>query len=612
MAEIQIVAKETHQPLANISGTSAKLKEPSIVLLKVSPQDISTLKREGTSVIAYLKNGEVIKIENFFSETEVTDNSLVLGAGTDQLIWARFTSDDGILLNIVQYQSLENIDELLYSDESSNLLYWVGVPLAVGAVALAVDDKDSSTSDEDTTKPKKVTDTKVSDDGSTVTGKAEAGSKVIIRDSKGKVIGSGQVNDQGDFEVKLDPPLTNGESIKVGVKDPAGNASDDEIVKAPDTTPPTEPTKIKISNDGKTITGKAEVGSTVSIKDQDGKEIAKGVVDEYGDFKIELDPALASSENIKVSVKDPAGNESKDVAAKVPPAQPKVYFDGTELHGTTEPSATIEIRHNGELIGTVLADKNGQYRISLYDPLSNGEKIDVIAIDKFGNKSEISSIFAPDTTAPDMPEVDTFDGAVISGTAEVGSTVKVKTAQGEEQSVVVGSDGQYKIVLKTPLQIGDIVEVTATDQNKNTSLVKEVEAAEPVVPEQPPVQPEEPATDTEQVSTQLLGMNGDPSNSNLLLQHDLAQLLNIADEIMDAPSTVNAEQDSVDLAALFKNTENTAELDEFLQSLPVSTVSKSETVADRSYDPMIKSESLMAQEFVNPLQDLLQQQELQF
>uniref|UniRef100_UPI0033419E87 Ig-like domain-containing protein n=1 Tax=Acinetobacter rudis TaxID=632955 RepID=UPI0033419E87 len=318
MADIKVVAKGSHDTLATLSGTSVKLKEPSVVLIKVSPNDVLEVKREGTSVVIHLKNGEVIIIEDFFSETAATDNSLVFGDESDQLIWARFTNDEGLLLDAVNYQPLENIEPLLYGD-NYNPLAWAAIPVTAGGILAWADSGSNSNKEErDTTAPDAPTDVKVSKDGSTVTGKGEAGAEVIVKDKDGKIIGKGTVDKDGNFIVKLDPPLTNGEEIKVSLKDPAGNESGETIVHAPDTTAPDAPTDVKVSEDGSKVTGKGEAGAEVIVKDKDGKVIGKGTVDENGNFEVKLDPALTNGEEIKVSLKDPAGNESGETVVTAP------------------------------------------------------------------------------------------------------------------------------------------------------------------------------------------------------------------------------------------------------------------------------------------------------
>lgn len=632
MAEIQIIAKESHQPLAKISGTSAKLHEPSIVLLKVSPQDISMLHREGTSVIVYLKNGEIIKIENFFSESQVTDNSLVLGAGTDQLIWARFTNDEGILLNIVQYQPLEKIDALLYSDaKSSNLLYWGGGAVALGAVAVAVGKNNSSDSSNNGNpgeiyKPAKPTDIKVANDGQTVTGKGEAGSKVLITNSKGKLIGSGVVDDKGNFEVKLDAPLTNGGDINVSIKDSNGNQSDGVKVTVPDTIKPDVPSIVKVSNDGKVVTGKGEPGATVIIKDINGKELATAKIDETGMFKVTLDTPIEEGSSIKVSIKDEAGNISDESIVKTPPGAPVVYFDGKVVSGSTEPGAKIEVMLKGELIGVTMADKNGQYSLTLHEPLSNGEKIEVVAIDKSGNKSKSSDMYAPDTTPPTLTVVE-FAGTVFHGKTEPGAKVTIKTASGEEKTVTVGADGLVKVTLDTPVSLGESINISVTDKLGNTSqIIKVVAEKPPAEPEQPPVEPEQPPAEPEQPpaetvntavkqqSVQDLAPEKGNGNADVMTDMNLVNLFHVAEQehLASKQDHVDESQVSADFSRLLNNVETSTQLDEVLQTLATSDKNQSSAAANRSNDPILKSEGLLIQEVKNPLQDFLYQQELHF
>ncbi|WP_241604233.1 Ig-like domain-containing protein, partial [Rosenbergiella nectarea] len=71
----------------------------------------------------------------------------------------------------------------------------------------------------------------------------------------------------GCFSLNLPSAQTNGQSLTVTATDAAGNTSQPATITAPivDTTPPAEPTAT-LSDDGTTITGQAEAGSTVSVK----------------------------------------------------------------------------------------------------------------------------------------------------------------------------------------------------------------------------------------------------------------------------------------------------------------------------------------------------------
>lgn len=68
MPEIQIIAKDSHDTLSTIKGTSASLTEASVVLVKVAASDVLVVNREGTNAVIRLKNGETIVIEGFLVE----------------------------------------------------------------------------------------------------------------------------------------------------------------------------------------------------------------------------------------------------------------------------------------------------------------------------------------------------------------------------------------------------------------------------------------------------------------------------------------------------------------------------------------------------------------
>ncbi|WP_241604211.1 Ig-like domain-containing protein, partial [Rosenbergiella nectarea] len=86
-----------------------------------------------------------------------------------------------------------------------------------------------------------------------------------VKDGNGKELGHVTVGSDGTFSMTLPTAQTNGQSLTVTATDAAGNTSSAATVTAPtiDTTAPAEPTAT-LSEDGKTITGQAEAGSTIT------------------------------------------------------------------------------------------------------------------------------------------------------------------------------------------------------------------------------------------------------------------------------------------------------------------------------------------------------------
>jgi hypothetical protein len=83
----------------------------------------------------------------------------------------------------------------------------------------------NNSADPDTTAPNAPSGLKFSSDGKTVTGTAEPGSTITLKDANGNVIGTGKTGSDGNFSVSLGTPLTNGEQVTATATDNAGNTS---------------------------------------------------------------------------------------------------------------------------------------------------------------------------------------------------------------------------------------------------------------------------------------------------------------------------------------------------------------------------------------------------
>ncbi|SUG64799.1 large repetitive protein [Salmonella enterica subsp. enterica] len=112
-------------------------------------------------------------------------------------------------------------------------------------------------------------------DGLSVSGQAEAGATVTIRDSSNTVLGSAVANGNGQFIVPLNTAQTNGQALIATATDVAKNESAAATVIAPDSTAPEMPKNVVISEDGTSISGTAEPGSAITIATPDGKPLGQ-------------------------------------------------------------------------------------------------------------------------------------------------------------------------------------------------------------------------------------------------------------------------------------------------------------------------------------------------
>ncbi len=347
----------------------------------------------------------------------------------------------------------------------------------------------------DTTAPAPATDVQVAPDGSSVTGNAEPGATVgVDTDGDGQPDTTVVVGPGGSFEVPLNPPLTNGETVTVIVTDPAGNSSTPVTAEAPDF--PDAP-QVNASN-GSVLSGTAEAGVTIVITDGNGNPIGQTSADANGNWSFTPGSQLPDGTVVNVVARDAAGNSSPatsitvdGVAPNAPVVEPS---NGSELSGTAEPGSSVTLTDgNGNPIGQTTADANGNWSFTPSTPLPDGTVVNVVARDAAGNSSPPASVTV-DAVAPATPTVDPSNGTTLSGTAEPGATVTLTDGNGNPiGQVTADGSGNWTFTPSTPLPNGTVVNATATDPSGNASSPASV-TVDAVAPATPVVNPSNGST----------------------------------------------------------------------------------------------------------------------
>ncbi len=342
----------------------------------------------------------------------------------------------------------------------------------------------------DTTAPAPATDVQVTPGGSSVIGKAEPGSTVgVDTDGDGQPDTTVVVGPGGSFEVPLNPPLTNGETVTVIVTDPAGNSSTPVTAEAPDF--PDAP-QVNASN-GSVLSGTAEAGVTIVITDGNGNPIGQTSADANGSWSFTPGSQLPDGTVVNVVARDAAGNSSPatsitvdGVAPNAPVVEPS---NGSELSGTAEPGSSVTLTDgNGNPIGQTTADANGNWSFTPSTPLPDGTVVNVVARDAAGNSSPPASVTV-DAVAPATPTVDPSNGTTLSGTAEPGATVTLTDGNDNPiGQVTADGSGNWTFTPSTPLSNGTVVNATATDPSGNASSPASV-TVDAVAPATPVVNP---------------------------------------------------------------------------------------------------------------------------
>jgi Tfp pilus assembly protein PilP len=294
----------------------------------------------------------------------------------------------------------------------------------------------------------------------TLTGRAEAGSTVIVYDN-GNKLGETRADANGNWSFTPAQPLAEGEhSFTVRALDAAGNLSEpsqpwDVLL---DVTPPAKPGtdgegpgigeiiddqgpiqgpigKGDVTDDSTpTLGGTGEPGDTVIIRDGD-EEIGRVEIDDEGNWSFTPDEPLGEGEHdINVIIQDPAGNQSDpsdpwvvvvDTQAPDAPSIGSVYDDVGNVTGAlasgdstddqrptfsgqAEAGSIVSLYDGEQKLGEVVADENGNWSFTPEEPLSEGEhSFTVRAQDAAGNLSEPSQPWEVviDTTAPGQPGI---------------------------------------------------------------------------------------------------------------------------------------------------------------------------------------------------------------
>ncbi|WP_270232430.1 Ig-like domain-containing protein [Staphylococcus warneri] len=371
-------------------------------------------------------------------------------------------------------------------------------------------DKDGNTSEPattvvtDTTAPEAPTVNPVTSDDTQITGKAEPNSTVTVTFPDGTTA-SGTTDADGNYviDIPANEDLKGGETLPVTATDKDGNTSDKTTTVVTDTTAPTVPTINPVTSEDKTITGKAEPGSTVTVTFPDGTT-ATGKTDENGNYVIDI-PAnedLKGGETLPVTATDKDGNESQptttvvtDTTAPSVPTINPVTSDDTQITGKAEPNSTVTVTFPDGTTATGKTDENGNYVIDIpsNEDLKGGETLPVTATDKDGNTSEPATTVVTDTTAPTVPTINpvTSEDKTITGKAEPGSTVTVTFPDGTTATGTTDNNGNYVINIPTneDLKGGETLPVTSTDKDGNTSEPASTVVTDTTAPSVPTVNP---------------------------------------------------------------------------------------------------------------------------
>ncbi|HHK3946527.1 TPA: Ig-like domain-containing protein [Pseudomonas aeruginosa] len=378
------------------------------------------------------------------------------------------------------------------ADGSGNWSFTPGTPLANGTVivATATDPTGNTGPQAATTVDAVAPPAPVIDpsNGTTISGTAEAGAKVILTDGNGNPIGETTADGSGNWTFTPATPLANGTVVNAVAQDPAGNTGPQGSTTV-DAVAPNTPV-VNPSN-GNLLNGTAEPGSTVTLTDGNGNPIGQTTADGSGNWSFTPGSQLPNGTVVNVTASDAAGNTSPPATTTVDSSLPSIPqvdpSNGSVISGTADAGNTIIITDgNGNPIGQVTADGSGNWSFTTGIPLPDGTVVNVVARSP-SNVDSAPAVITVDGVAPAAPVIDPSNGTEISGTAEAGATVILTDGGGNPigQATADGS-GNWTFTPGTPLANGTVINAVAQDPAGNTSgpastTVDAVAPATPVV-----------------------------------------------------------------------------------------------------------------------------------
>ncbi|MED5009236.1 Ig-like domain-containing protein, partial [Pseudomonas aeruginosa] len=363
------------------------------------------------------------------------------------------------------------------ADGSGNWSFTPGTPLANGSVinALAQDAAGNTSGPASTTVDSVAPATPVLDpsNGTVISGTAEAGATVILTDGGGNPIGQATADGSGNWSFTPGTPLTNGTVINAVAQDAAGNTSG-PVSTTVDAVAPATPV-IDPSN-GVELSGTAEPGVRVILTDGNGNPIGQTLADGSGNWTFTPGTPLANGTVVNAVAQDPAGNTSGPASTTVDtvaPATPVINAsNGSVITGTAEVGAKVILTDgNGNPIGETTADGSGNWTFTPGTPLANGTVINAVAEDAAGNASGPASTTV-DSVAPSAPLLSiSADGALLTGTAEPNSQVRIVVNGDTANPITVTVDGagNFSLPFAPSLITGELIAGVAVDAAGNVS-----------------------------------------------------------------------------------------------------------------------------------------------
>jgi len=229
----------------------------------------------------------------------------------------------------------------------------------------------------------------VTDKAISVSGTAEAGSKILVKIGI-KEVGNSIVNSDGTYKIQIAKQKA-GVKLTVVAIDHYENISKSTEMIVKDTTPPLISSVGLVSDQSIVVSGKVE--SNVKVYVKVGSKLIGSALSGKGIYNIKIVKQKAGTK-LTVYAVDASGNQSKSkqvtVLDRTPPATPivnKITNTSKMISGKAESNAKVFVYYNSKKIAEGNADSKGNFKVKI-KAQKKGSVLKVYAQDKSSNRSK--------------------------------------------------------------------------------------------------------------------------------------------------------------------------------------------------------------------------------
>ncbi|EPZ6092613.1 Ig-like domain-containing protein [Enterobacter roggenkampii] len=427
---VDVIIRKTAEKtkLTGEGNLSVSISSPSVIEIQGSAQDVVRYVRQGKDLLIYMKDGSVIRCNNYFVEDPETHNQSELVFNDRQELTHISFADTGEASGVAvteltaQATPISSIQPFLEQGSVLSDAPWgwiAGAALGGGAIgALLANGGDGETktkvidntkevesatptfllSDKAGDKQGVLTANAITDDNTpTFSGTGQPGATIQIKDSSGSTIASAMVGKEGTWTVKL-PTQTDGEHTWSVVQIDGSKTTDAGNITVTVSTAEAAITLATTAGDNVLKASEQSAGFTLSGA---SKNLAQGT-------------ALTVTLNGKTYTTEVGADGTWSV--NVPAADAQALGDGTWTVNVSGKDATGNTVSGSQTIGV--------------DSVAPTLSVDTLAQDNIINAAEHSQPL-------------TLTGKT---TAEAGQIVTV-TLNGKNYNATVGSDGNWSVTL---------------------------------------------------------------------------------------------------------------------------------------------------------------------